>query len=237
MPGERGKTGANRRPYRQRGPCVSNTDSFIDEVSEEVRRDRLFAVMKRWGWLAALAVILLVGGAAVNEYRKASARAEARATGDAVLAAIRSENAAASVEALNAVPAEGEAAAIVRMIELSPLLETDRPAAVSLLEDLSTSAEASDTVRQLATLKLVAIQGKDMAADARIERLAAISGAGMPFRVLALEQTALVLVEIGQRDKALDILESLVSDQEATAGLRRRASQLIVALGGKIEAG
>jgi fermentation-respiration switch protein FrsA (DUF1100 family) len=42
---------------------VSDTDSFIDEVTEEVRRDRLFGLMKRYGWIAALAVLLIVGGA------------------------------------------------------------------------------------------------------------------------------------------------------------------------------
>ena len=56
---------------------MSDTDSFIDEVTEEVRRDRLFGLMKRYGWIAALAVLLIVGGAAWNEWRKAQDRAAA----------------------------------------------------------------------------------------------------------------------------------------------------------------
>ena len=43
---------------------MSDTDSFIDEVNEEVRRDRFYFMLKRYGWIAVLAVILLVGGAA-----------------------------------------------------------------------------------------------------------------------------------------------------------------------------
>ena len=42
---------------------MSDTDSFIDEVSEEVRRDRLFVLMRKWGWIPILLVVLLVGGA------------------------------------------------------------------------------------------------------------------------------------------------------------------------------
>lgn len=216
---------------------MSNTDSFIDEVTEEVRRDRLFAVMKRWGWVAAVAVVVLVGGAAVNEYRKASAEAEAQATGDAIRAAIEADSPSASVDALNAIEAEGETRAMVRLIEVSPLLETDRPAALKTLEELSTDANASETLRQLASLKLVIAQGKDAPAEARLERLTTLSSAGMPFRTLALEQTALVLVEMGQAEKAIGILKSLVNDQESTAGLRRRAAQLIVALGGSLDEG
>ena len=40
---------------------MSDTDSFIDEVTEEVKRDRLFATMRKYGWIAVLIVLLLVG--------------------------------------------------------------------------------------------------------------------------------------------------------------------------------
>mgnify|MGYP002067949300 CR=1 FL=1 len=38
---------------------MSNQDSFIDEVTEEVRRDKLYALYKKYGWIAALAVVVL----------------------------------------------------------------------------------------------------------------------------------------------------------------------------------
>ena len=36
---------------------MSGTDSFIEEVSEEVRRDKLFAKMRKYGWIAVLLVL------------------------------------------------------------------------------------------------------------------------------------------------------------------------------------
>ena len=36
---------------------MSETDSFIDEVNEEVRRDRLYGALRRYGWIAILAVL------------------------------------------------------------------------------------------------------------------------------------------------------------------------------------
>ena len=42
---------------------MSDVDSFIDEVSEEVRRERLYIALRRYGWIGVLAVLLLVGGA------------------------------------------------------------------------------------------------------------------------------------------------------------------------------
>jgi hypothetical protein len=66
---------------------VSNPESFIDEVSEELRRDRAVYYLRKYGWIALLVVALIVGGTAWNEWRKASAQASAEAFGEAVLGA------------------------------------------------------------------------------------------------------------------------------------------------------
>jgi hypothetical protein len=56
---------------------------------------------------------------------------------------------------------------------------------------------------------------------------------GRPYRTLALEQKALLLVEAGDTAAAITALEQLQQDQEATPSLRNRAGQLVVALGGE----
>ena len=56
---------------------MSDTDSFINEVNDEVRRDRLYGYLQRYGWIAILVVVLIVVGAAWSEYRKAQTRARA----------------------------------------------------------------------------------------------------------------------------------------------------------------
>ena len=55
---------------------MSESESFINEVTEEVRRDRLFRLARRYGWIAVVAVLVIVGAAAVNEWRKAQADKE-----------------------------------------------------------------------------------------------------------------------------------------------------------------
>ena len=44
---------------------MSNPDSFIEEVTEEVRRDRLFALFRKYGWIGVVLVLAIVGGASV----------------------------------------------------------------------------------------------------------------------------------------------------------------------------
>ena len=84
---------------------MSDTDSFIDEVTEEVRRDRLFLMMKRYGWIGAAVVVAIVGGAAYREYDRAQTTAAAEALGDAVIAALAENETDKRAEALATIDA------------------------------------------------------------------------------------------------------------------------------------
>ena len=71
---------------------VSDTDSFIEEVSEEVRRDRLYKVLRKYAWVGILAGVTIVGGTAFLEFQKAQARTEAEAVGTAIINALDISN-------------------------------------------------------------------------------------------------------------------------------------------------
>ena len=73
-----------RTGRQQMGGPLSENDSFIDEVTEEVRRDRLFALFRKYGWIGVVAIVLIVGTAAWNEWSKARAEARSQAFGDAI---------------------------------------------------------------------------------------------------------------------------------------------------------
>ena len=60
---------------------MSDTDSFIEEVTEEVRRDRLYKFLRKYAWVGILEVVTIVGGTAYLEFKKAQARTEAEAVG------------------------------------------------------------------------------------------------------------------------------------------------------------
>ena len=38
---------------------MSESDSFIQEVTEEVRRERLFRYLRRYGWIGVVAVVVI----------------------------------------------------------------------------------------------------------------------------------------------------------------------------------
>lgn len=212
---------------------MSNPDSFINEVNEEVRRDRLFGLFKRYGWIAALVVLLVVGGAAYNEWRKAQDRAEAEAFGDAVIAALEIDAREARVAALGAIEAEGGRAAVLHLLKAAEAqVAGDRAAAIAALSVLEHDASLPATYRQIAALKRVVVGGAEIPLDEREAVLSGLAQPGQALRPLALEQMALLRLEEGAPEAALDILRDLLEEADVTPGLRQRASQLIVALEG-----
>ncbi|MCC6002218.1 MAG: tetratricopeptide repeat protein [Pararhodobacter sp.] len=218
---------------------MSNTDSFIDEVNEELKRERMVAWLKKYGWIAVLAVLLVVGGAAWNEWNKAQTAARAEAFGDAVFAALNETDVAARQAALAALANEGTGArdtgrtGILNLLVAGQALEAgDRPAALAALQAVADDGALPASYRQLAVLKRVIIAGADLPVSEREALLQPLAQAGQAFRPLALEQLALLQVEAGARDDALARFSALLEEPDVTSALRERVQQMIIILGG-----
>jgi len=213
---------------------MSNSDTFIDEVTDELRRDQMMAKLRRYGWIAVLAVLLLVGSAAFLEYRKAQTRAEAEALGDAMLAALDNEDAAARVQGLEAVEvADPQASAVLALLTASEQIAADDLAgAVRNLGAVATNGEIPQIYREIARFKSLTLQADTMAADARKQGFDALGAAGNSLGLLAQEQLALIAIQEGDVVAALAQYQAILSDAQVTPDLQQRALQVIVALGG-----
>ena len=216
---------------RDGGP-LSQTDSFIDEVTEEVRRDKFYAFLRKYGWIGILAVCGLVGGAAWNEYAKAQARTQAEAMGDALTSALEGADATARAQALAEIGGEGDVRVITAMLRAGELHAAgDAKGAIAALAPFTADAMLDPVYRDLAVLKTAMIGAGDIPAEERVSQLAGIAAPGAPYRLLAEEQIAAAQVEMGQVEAAIDGYRAISQDGEASNALRRRALQMIVALG------
>lgn len=209
---------------------MANTDSFIDEVSEEVRRDRLFALMRKWGWLAVVIVLALVGGAAWLEYARAQERAVAEAFGDGLLQALDADTPEERIAALEAITPPGpQADILLALLEAGEAVGGEETEAAG--RRLRQAAEAPDLdplYRDLALLKAELIDPAPED-EARLI-LEALAEPGAPYSALAEEQLALVDIRAGDLEAGLERLRALERSSVATAGLQQRAAQLIVSL-------
>ncbi|WP_137181488.1 tetratricopeptide repeat protein [Roseomonas sp. AR75] len=211
---------------------------IFDEVEEDLRAERARKLAQRWGGvalgvvLAALAATGAWQGWRWYEARQAAAAAEtylslhrASEREGADLAAAGNGFAALARES----PSGYQTLARLRAAALKA--ETgDLPGAIALWDQVAADTGADPLYRDLATLLAVS-HGIDSADPALLAaRIAPLTGAGNPWRSSALEAQALIAVRRGQTAEAKRILDGLVADQSAPAGVRERAQRVAAGL-------
>jgi len=228
------KTDLPRGGAAHGGSALSESDSFINEVTEEVRRDQLYGYLRRYGWIAVLCVLVLVGGAAWNEYNKAQTRNAAQATGDALLNALEADDPAARAAALADVPANGQSVVVTAMMTSGAHIDAeDFEAAAAVLNDLAANGDVDPIYRDLASFKAAILPTGDK--GARRDSLTALAQPGAPFALLAKEQLAFLDIEDGNVDAAIAAFREIEQDAGVSRGLRERVQTMMVALGVDIE--
>jgi len=216
---------------------MSDTDSFIDEVTEEVRRDRLFGTLKRYGWIGGLAVVLIVGGATLREYNKAQELAASQKLGDDMIAALSSDDDLQRADALSKISAQTPGgAAVLAMLQAGALADAgQQDEAVARLQAVAVDAELPLIYRHIASFKALGMQQDSLSIAERRLQFEALAQPGAPLALLAAEQMALLDIEAGDPDAAIDRLKAIIQDAGVTADLKERATQVMVALGGELD--
>ena len=194
-------------------------------------------MLKRYGWIGGLAVVLIVGGAAFSEYNKAKDLAAAEKLGDGMIAALSSDEDLTRAEALSEISAETPGgAAVLAMLQAGALAEADkRDEAVARLQEVALNAELPLVYRHIASFKALGLQQDSLSVADRRLQFEALAQPGAPLALLASEQMALLEIEEGNVDAAIDRLKVIVEDAGVTADLKERAKQVIVALGGALD--
>ena len=212
---------------------MSNSDSFLEEVTEEVRRDRMIQFLRRNALWIGLALVVIIGGAVFFEWRKSAAEAAAQARGNALWAALEMEDATARAEALAAVEMTGsEGLAFLNMQRAAALLAAeDRAGAVALLEQIAASPDSTAALRDVARLKLVSLAGDTMPEQERLDILAQLLVDGHGLRGAALEQRALCRLMAGDMAAAEADLQAVLIDARTPDVAKQRVSQLLGVLG------
>lgn len=212
-------------------------DEFIREVDEELRRDRLMALWRRYGvWLIAAAVAIVIGTAAGVGWRAYQEHARQQeavryAEAEQLLEQGRAAEAAAAFADL-ADGAGGGYAVLARLRAAEAYRETgDAAAAGAMLEGLAAGG-AAPLYRDLGAV-LAALHGFDQDdPDQLARRLATHTDGDGPWRYTAQELHALSQLRAGDTEAARRTLAALVDEPGTPANLRRRAHELLTALGG-----
>ncbi|MAD94907.1 MAG: hypothetical protein CML33_05365 [Rhodobacteraceae bacterium] len=214
---------------------MSNTDSFIEEVNEEVRREKLYGYVRRYAWIALVLVLSVVGTTGFLEYRKASIASSAQKLGDRLVTAIGTdEPSERALKLAEITPEAGRATVILEMRRAGELVNAgDTAGAIAVFESLA-NGDADPIYADMARLKLWMLRGGSGNPVERALALTELAAPGALYRPLALEQQGLAALTAGEEGKAVEIFSDLSQDSEITDGVRNRAMQMLLALGAEI---
>ncbi|MBB4121323.1 tetratricopeptide repeat protein [Martelella radicis] len=212
---------------------ANQDDSFIREVNEELRSDRMKDAWRRFGrYLIAAAVLLVIGTAGWRGYEYWQAR-KAAESGDIFLTAlneIEAGNLDAAGETLSKLEAEGHGSyPVLAELRSATLLSEagDTAAAVSAFSSIGKDRSVPAAIRDAAKLRagwLLVDTGTYEQVSAEVEELA---NDGNPFRFSARE--ILGLSAYGHQDypRAQEWFEEIANDPEAPRNVLNRAQILL----------
>ncbi len=212
-------------------------DNFIQEIDEELRREKQLALWRKYGrFVVAGALGLVIVVAAVVGWRQYQANrvtTAGLAYQDATVAAEagRTEEALAAFARL-AGSAPAGYAELARLQQAAALArQGDTASAAEIYDAMSRDRSVQEPFRQLALMLYgyAALDGTDP--DALAARLDPLAGPAGPWRHSALELKALVERRRGNHAAAQEIFKGLADDPMTPPSIRARAAELL-ALGG-----
>ena len=207
---------------------MSDVDRFIEEVTDEVRRDRMFGLWKRYAPFVIGAVVAIVGATAVNSWLQHRAASQAQAAGGALIEAAapaNPEQRAASLLAFSDI-AEGGVMLLGRMQAAGALAEAgDAVAAAEQFEAVAAAATDEPALAALAAYRAAILRAPAAGSGATIAALTPLTQPGNPMRLLALEARGIAHLEVGDRASARADFDLVLSDPEASDQTRARVGE------------
>jgi hypothetical protein len=205
------------------------TDVFR-EVDEEVRREQLLKLWRRYSKhvIAAVLIVVAVVAAILLSRQWQEQRRIDRANAYLAAAALPPAEAAEAYEGMAGDDGYG---VLARLREASLLAELGRKAeAVAAFEAIAADSGVPQVYRNLASiLHAQHALGQADSGDI-VRRLEPLTAADNPWRFQAMELTALAELHAGNSARARALFLTLADDPAAPAGLRGRAAEIAATL-------
>jgi hypothetical protein len=211
----------------------SPIENLIEEVDEDLRKDRALALMRRYGPYAlalTLGVIIAVAGVVTWRHYSAQHAMERAAIYSQALEAINRGDADESQRLLNEITsaAPGSGYGTLSRLQEAALKAKggDAAGAAAAYDAIAGDTRVDPLFRDLATV-LYALSSLDSADPAQLAaRLQPLADGKGPWRYTAMEASAYLALRTGDNDRARDLFSRIANDSQAPEEARGRAAAM-----------
>tara|TARA_B100000989_G_scaffold266011_1_gene219222 strand:+ start:73 stop:711 length:639 start_codon:yes stop_codon:yes gene_type:complete len=192
------------------------SESFIKEVSEEVRRDRLFKLLNKFKWPLFALLILSVGAVGSYEYYKFDKKSRAQRNGEFLLSAIENLNDNGQI-----VTEEIDNKFVAVLIKLNEAKyfekEGDIKSATAAYNNIISKYGDNKFFNHYSKFQLYLMDPAESLRDTeKITVLDELSAPDGPLKLLALEQKLYLYVKINDLENIKLQVNLILSDQAIT---------------------
>lgn len=212
-------------------------ETFLREVDEELRRERLNQTVARYGWwIVAGAVLVLAAIGGIFWYRSYQAD-QAQARGESLLNALDAleggnrNSAMAQIDALAESNSPGYRAAALFARANAQVAANDVNGAVGTLGAIAADENLEEPYRHAALVRQTQLQFDQLPPQQVVQRLSPLARPGQPFFGTAGEMVGVAQLRMNRADLAGPLFARIARDETVPASIRTRAIQLAGSLG------
>ncbi|MGI8610879.1 MAG: tetratricopeptide repeat protein [Sphingomicrobium sp.] len=212
-------------------------ETFLREVDENLRRDQLSGMARKYGgWLIAALVLFL---AAVGGWLYWQERQRAAAAADSeVLAQVYTDIGAGRManvpQRLDALAGNGKGAVRASALFTRAAVaieQNDRATATAKFNEIAADENLAAPYRDLGLIRATSLEFDALKPEQVIARMQPMAKPGNPWFGSAGELTAMALVKQGKKNEAGRLFAAIAADQQVPDSIRARAVQIAGTLG------
>lgn len=212
-------------------------ETFLREVDDELRRERMNQTVARYGWWIVAGMVLVLAAIGGIFWYRAYQRDLAEARGESLLNALDSleagnRNAAnAQLDALAESGSPGYRAAALFARANAQIAANDTAAAVATLGAIVADESLEEPYRQAALVRQTQLEFDRLQPAQVVQRLASLARPGQPFFGAAGEMVGVAQLRMNRPDLAGQLFARIGRDETVPPSIRTRAIQMAGSLG------
>ena len=214
-----------------------DSDTFLREVDDELRRERVNRFVARWGWYivgALVAALAAVGGLIWWNHHKEVQAGEESTKLVQVIEQLDARNARGAAPGIDELAGSDRAGYRIAALFLRANAQVSTgaiPAAIETLKGIAADESAPQPFRDAALIRQTQLEFDSLNPQQVAQRLQPFVQAGNPWHGSAGEMLGIAMVKANQPQQAARIFEGLLRDPAVPDSIHARVQQFASSLG------